>query len=35
MMPRERIESCMDTKVLGTWLDRSLDATTVEDLFRE
>lgn len=32
---RKRIESCTDTTTLGTWLDRSLDATTVEELFGE
>jgi len=30
---RERIESCTDIDVLGTWLDRSLDATTATDIF--
>jgi hypothetical protein len=30
---RERIESCTDIEVLGTWLDRSLDATQASDLF--
>jgi hypothetical protein len=30
---RERIESCTDIEVLGTWLDRSIDAKQVSDLF--
>jgi hypothetical protein len=32
---RKRIESCTDQVTLGIWFDRSLDATTVEDLFKE
>ena len=30
---RERIESCADADVLVSWLDRSLNATQVGDLF--
>lgn len=30
---RERIESCTDLELLGTWLDRSLDVETVSELF--
>ena len=30
---RQRIESCGDLEVLGTWLDRSLTAEKVSDLF--
>ena len=32
---RERIESCTDQETLERWADRTLDATTVEDLFKE
>ncbi|MFF3937747.1 hypothetical protein [Streptomyces phaeofaciens] len=32
---RERITSCADLEVLGTWLDRSLTATSAEELFAE
>jgi hypothetical protein len=32
---RQRIESCADVKMLETWLDRSLTAATVGDLFRD
>jgi hypothetical protein len=30
---RQRIESCTDIEVLGTWLDRSLDAEQASDIF--
>ena len=30
---RERIESCTDLELLGTWLDRSLDVEAVGELF--
>jgi hypothetical protein len=30
---RERIESCTDLELLGTWLDRSLDVEAVDELF--
>jgi hypothetical protein len=30
---RERIASCGDLELLGTWLDRSLTAMNAEDLF--
>jgi hypothetical protein len=30
---RERIASCADLDILGDWLDRSLTATQVSDLF--
>ncbi len=30
---RERIESCTDLELLGTWLDRSLTAKKATDLF--
>ena len=30
---RERIESCTDLDLLGTWLDRSLTAEQVDELF--
>ena len=30
---RERIESCTDLDLLGTWLDRSLTAQQVDELF--
>lgn len=32
---RERIESCTDLETLETWFDRSLDASTIDDLFKE
>ncbi|MFD7130425.1 hypothetical protein [Streptomyces sp. NPDC059894] len=32
---RERVTSCTDLEVLGTWLDRSLTASTADDLFDE
>jgi hypothetical protein len=32
---RERITSCTDLEVLGTWLDRSLTASNAEELFEE
>jgi hypothetical protein len=32
---RQRIESCTDTKTLETWLDRSLTATKVSELFED
>jgi hypothetical protein len=31
---RQRIESCTNVTTLETWLDRSLTATTVEELFQ-
>ncbi|MFE5119379.1 hypothetical protein [Streptomyces sp. NPDC056669] len=30
---RERIESCKDMDVLGTWLDRAATVSRAEDLF--
>jgi hypothetical protein len=30
---RERIESCTDAEVLVSWLDRSLNARQVSELF--
>jgi hypothetical protein len=30
---REQILACTDTTVLDGWLDRALDATSVEDVF--
>ncbi|GAA3224805.1 hypothetical protein [Nonomuraea helvata] len=30
---RERIQACTDCTVLESWLDRSLEATTVEEIF--
>ncbi|MFD7405683.1 hypothetical protein ACFV7R_24070 [Streptomyces sp. NPDC059866] len=32
---RERITSCSDLDTLTLWFDRSLTATTTEDLFAE
>ncbi|MFD7130426.1 hypothetical protein [Streptomyces sp. NPDC059894] len=32
---RERVNSCTDLDLLDTWLDRSLTASTAEDLFGE
>jgi hypothetical protein len=32
---RERIESCRDMDVLGTWLDRAATASRAEELFAE
>ncbi|MFE5259348.1 hypothetical protein [Streptomyces coelicoflavus] len=32
---RERVTSCTDLDVLGTWLDRSLSVTRAEELFAE
>ncbi|MFF3498327.1 hypothetical protein [Streptomyces sp. NPDC003247] len=32
---RERVTSCTDLDILGTWLDRSLTASAAEDLFDE
>jgi hypothetical protein len=32
---RERVTSCTDLEVLGTWLDRSLTAESAEELFEE
>jgi len=32
---RERIESCTDLETLGTWLDRSVDAAQVKELFKD
>ncbi|MFJ4617907.1 hypothetical protein [Streptomyces sp. NPDC088812] len=32
---RERVASCTDLEMLGTWLDRSLTASTAEELFDE
>lgn len=32
---RKRIESCTDTTTLGIWLDRSIDASAVEELFKD
>jgi hypothetical protein len=32
---RQRIESCTNVTTLETWLDRSLTATTVEELFQD
>ncbi|WP_338781236.1 hypothetical protein [Streptomyces sp. DG1A-41] len=32
---RDRIISCTDLDTLALWFDRSLTATTVEDLFAE
>jgi hypothetical protein len=32
---QQRIESCTNVKTLETWLDRSLTATTVQELFKD
>lgn len=32
---RERISSCTDVETLDTWLDRSLEVTSVEELFKD
>lgn len=32
---RERIESCTDQGTLEKWLDRSVDADKVEDIFKD
>ncbi|MEU5268342.1 hypothetical protein [Streptomyces hygroscopicus] len=32
---RERIESCKDMDVLGTWLDRAATASRTADLFAD
>lgn len=32
---RERIESCKDMDVLGTWLDRAATASRAEELFTD
>lgn len=32
---RERIQSCTDQETLGLWFDRTFEATTVEDLFKD
>jgi hypothetical protein len=32
---QQRIESCTDVRTLETWLDRSLTATTVDELFQD
>jgi hypothetical protein len=32
---QQRIESCTNVRTLETWLDRSLAATTVEELFQD
>ncbi|MER5911619.1 hypothetical protein ABT124_14185 [Streptomyces sp. NPDC001982] len=32
---RERITSCSDLEVLGTWLDRTLTVSTAKELFQD
>jgi hypothetical protein len=32
---REQIQSCTDQETLGLWFDRTFEATTVEDLFKD
>lgn len=32
---RDRIARCTDEETLGTWLDRSVTATTVDELFAD
>ena len=32
---RDRVLECTDTSLLGTWLDRAITATTVDDVIRE
>jgi hypothetical protein len=32
---RERIQSCIDQETLGLWFDRTFEAATVEDLFKD